>query len=345
MMQSTRDSFSDAGNSKLASPGTAPLPRFSIVTPSYNTGRHVADAIRSVLSQDYFDVDYVVMDGGSTDNTVEVLRSFGDRVRWVSDKDAGQSDAIRRGFSQTCGEILTWLNSDDVLAPGALRIVAEYFAGHPEVDLVYGDATYIDAQGKQIGRCVHVEPFSARRLFHYSDFIVQPAAFFRRSAYDAVGGLDPNLHYGMDYDLWLKLAKAHKIAYLPMRLASYRWLTDNKTAIGGFHRLDELRDVTARHGLAEPAFMRLERINLLGREAWQALGTGAIGSSLRSATRAIAILVCSPRAIWSMVQPRTWRIIWMGQVLRAGAARAQQLSDCDASELVTEVTSPAERMG
>lgn len=297
--------------------------RFSIITPSFNTGRHIADAIRSVISQDYPDVDYLVMDGASTDNTLDVLRTFGDRVRWISEKDRGQSDAIRRGFSETQGEILGWLNADDVLAPGALRTVAEFFSAHPDVDMVYGDANYTDAGGKEIGPCVNIEPFNANRLRRYSDFIVQPAAFFRRPAYDAVGGLNPNLHYGMDYDLWLKLAKAHKIAYLPKLLASYRWLTDNKTAVGGIARLDELRDLAARHGLPEPAFMRLERVNLLGRDAFAAARRGAVGSSLQALARATTMFASSPRAVWSMLQPRTWRVIWMGQVLRARAARAQ----------------------
>jgi glycosyltransferase involved in cell wall biosynthesis len=319
--------------------------RFSIVTPSFNTGRHIADAIHSVLSQDYPDLDYLVMDGSSTDNTLDVLRSFGDRIRWASERDSGQSDAIRRGFQGTTGDVLGWLNADDVLAPGALRSVAEFFFEHGEVDLVYGDANYIDANGNEIGPCLNVEPFNARRLFHYSDFIVQPAAFFRRSAYEAVGGLDPTLHYGMDYDLWLKLAKAHKVAYLPKRLASYRWLTDNKTAVGGFRRLDELRDLAARHGLAEPAFMRLERINLLARDAMLALRKGAIGKSILAMGRASSILLRSPRALWSMVQPHTWRIIWMGQVLRADAARAQNCRGCRREELVSEVTSPAQRAG
>lgn len=314
-------------NCKLQNPQPALLPRFSIVTPSYNTGRHIADAIQSVLSQDYSDFDYLVMDGASTDNTVEVLRGFKDRIRWISQKDAGQSDAIRKGFCQTTGDILAWLNADDMLAPGALRIVADYFAAHPEVDLVYGDASYIDADGEEIGPCVHVEPFSLSRLLRYSDFIVQPAAFFRRSAYDAVGGLDPTLHYGMDYDLWLKLAKAHRIAYLPKLLAKYRWLTDNKTAVGGFQRLDELREVMSRHGLGEPAFFRLERINLLMRQAICSTRSGALWNALASALRAGRILAGSPRAIWSMLQPHTWRVIWMGQVLRAGAARAQRNRD------------------
>src|SRR5882724_5378084 len=148
------------------------LPRIAIVTPSFNTARYVGVAVRSVLDQDYPNLDYLVMDGGSTDGTLEILRSYGDRVRWVSEKDAGQADAIRRGFEQTDGEILTWLNSDDMFCPGAFRAVAEFFQKSPDVDVVYGDANYVDAHGFQIARCAHVEPYSAHRLFCYGDFIV-----------------------------------------------------------------------------------------------------------------------------------------------------------------------------
>jgi len=198
----------------------------AIVTPSYNTGRYVGATVRSVLEQGYAPLDYLVMDGGSTDETVEVLKSFGARVRWVSERDKGQSDAINRGFGQTRGEVLGWLNSDDTYAPGALRAAAEFLAAHPDVAMVYGDADFIDASGQRIGRCQHVEPvFNPHRLLHYSDFIVQPAAFFRRSAFEAVGGLDPSLNWAMDYDLWLKFAAAgFKVAYLPRALANYRWL-------------------------------------------------------------------------------------------------------------------------
>ncbi|HEY2586000.1 MAG TPA: glycosyltransferase family 2 protein [Tepidisphaeraceae bacterium] len=321
------------------------LPRIALITPSFNTGRHLADAVRSVLSQDYPNLDYLVMDGGSTDQTLDVLRSFGDRIRWISQKDEGQSDAIRKGFEQTTGEILGWLNADDVLAPGALRAVGEFFATNPDVALVYGNGAYIDAEGRLIGPCAHIEPFSTDRLFQYSDFIVQPAAFFRRSAYDAVGGLDAGLHYGMDYDLWLKLARGHKVVHIPQCLASYRWLTDNKTAVGGFRRLNELREMTARHGLVEPAFLRLERVNLLVREAITGLRRGAIACSMTSFVRANATLFGSPRAVRSLLQPHTWRVIWMGQVLRARAARAQKRRERERDRLVTKVTSPAKRGG
>jgi glycosyltransferase involved in cell wall biosynthesis len=295
------------------------LPRIAVVTPSYNTGRHLAAAIESVLGQDYSNVDYLVMDGSSTDESIEVLRGFNGKVRWVSQKDDGQSDALRRGFEQTTGDILTWLNSDDTFAPGAFKIVAEFFAAHPDVALVYGDAKFIDADGALIGPCVHVEPFNAKRLVHYSDFIVQPAAFFRRSAYEAVGGIDTTLHFGMDYDLWLKLAKQFKVEYLPQHLGNYRWLTDNKTATGSFRRLDEITSLVERQGYAEPAYIRLERVNLHLRQAIGAMKRGGLIDSVRSIGRAVSAAM-SPRALWSMFQWRTWRIIWMGQVLRSRAA-------------------------
>ena len=299
------------------------LPRIAVVTPSYNTGKHIEAAIRSVLDQDYTDFDYIVMDGGSTDNTVDVLKSFGDRLRWVSQKDKGQGDAIHRGFGQTTGEILTWLNSDDTYAPGAFRAVAEFFAANPDVALVYGNANYTDADGSLIAPCVHVEPYNARRLFYYSDFIVQPTTFFRRSAYEAVGGIDTSLHFAMDYDLWLKIARRFKVAYLPRHLADFRWLFDNKTATGSFRRLDEIRALVARQGFPEPAYIRLERVNLHARKALSQLRHGAIGRTARSAFAAVRGTLSHPRAMWSMVQPHTWRIIWTGQILRARAARAQ----------------------
>jgi hypothetical protein len=298
-------------------------PRISLITPSYNTGRYIGAAIESVLDQNYPNLDYLVMDGGSTDDTLHVLQSFGDRIRWVSQKDQGQTDAIHRGFAQTTGEILGWLNADDTLAPGALRTAADFFAAHPDIALMYGDAQYIDAEGAPIGPCVHVEPFNLDRLRHYSDFIVQPAAFFRRSAYEAVGGLDIRLHYGMDYDLWLKLAKQFKVAHLPTHLANYRWLTDNKTATGGFRRLDEITELLARQGFDQPAYIRLERVNLQLRDSLAALRRGGLGASLVSVAGACKTLLSSRRAVTSLFQLRTWRIIWMGQVLRARAARAQ----------------------
>jgi glycosyltransferase involved in cell wall biosynthesis len=292
------------------------IPRIAIVTPSFNTGRYIGATIRSVLEQSHQNFDYLVMDGGSTDGTVDLLRGFGDQIRWVSEKDQGQGDAIRRGFDRTTGDILAWLNSDDLLNPGAFETVAKYFVAHPEIDVVYGDASYVDAEGNHIARCAHVEPFSRRRLIRYSDFIVQPAAFFRRSAYDAVGGINPHWHWALDYDLWLRLAQKHRFAYIPVELARYRWLADNKTASGGAARIDELWEMTSALGLRPPAYVELERVNLLAAAALESLGKLKLGAAAERAARATTTLLASPRAMWSLVSPHTWRIIWVGQVLR-----------------------------
>jgi len=300
-------------------------PTFAIVTPSYNTGAHVRAAIDSVLSQDWPHVDYLVMDGGSTDNTAEVLKSFGDRLLWVSERDRGQSDAINRGFARTKGHILGWLNSDDTYAPGAVRAAAEFLARHEDVAMVYGDADFIDAAGNHIAPCPIVEPrFRPRRLLHYCDYIVQPATFFRRGAFEAVGGLDPSLNWAMDYDLWLKFAaRGFKVAYLPRVLANYRWLGDSKSAAGGWGRLKEVDEVARRHGARRtPAYFRLERVNLHLAEARQALRHRDRGSAAVSLARATANLVSSPRAMLSLLSPRVWRVIYTGQVLRKRAVAA-----------------------
>ena len=296
-------------------------PTLAIVTPSYNTGRYIGDAVRSVLEQNYPRVDYVVMDGGSTDGTVDVLRSFGPRLQWVSQKDKGQSDAINRGFARTEGEVLGWLNSDDTYAPGAFRAVAEVFAARPDVDLVYGDATYTDYRGRHVADCLHVEPFDRDRLFDYTDFIVQPAAFFSRRIFERVGGIDASIHWAMDYDLWLRIVAAGaKVVYLRRVLAHFRWLSDNKTATGSHGRLDEITRILGRHGRPLPAYNTLERCNLHGMEAVAALRGRRWGEAARSMNRVARELIKSPRAAGSLLSPQTWRVVHAGQILRRRAA-------------------------
>src|SRR5437762_13389355 len=159
------------------------LPTVSIVTPSFNQAQYIEATIRSVLEQDYPAIEYSVMDGASTDGTLNVLRRYEGRLRWVSQRDAGQADAINKGFAQTSGEILGWLNSDDTFARGAVAAAVKFLLDHPNIAMVYGDADFIDRSGRYIGKCAHVEPYDRHRLVHYSDFIVQPAVFFRRSAF------------------------------------------------------------------------------------------------------------------------------------------------------------------
>ena len=299
-------------------------PLVSIVTPSFNTGRFIGDAVRSVLSQDYGNIEYIVMDGGSTDNTADVLRSYGPRVNWVSQKDGGQSDAINRGFAKAKGVIFGWLNSDDTYAPGAVTAAVEYLWSHPEVDAVYGDANFIDAKGNLIAPCVHVEPFDEKRLLHYTDFIVQPTVFFRRSAFEAVGGVDTSLHWCMDYDLWLKMVAAgHKFAYLQRHQADFRWLAENKTATGEWGRLREIEKVVARYGQGKHGYLRLEMVNLHLQEAKQKLKRLRLFGMTGSLINAAGTYLGSARAIRSSLQAKTWKIVYTGQVLRKRALAAE----------------------
>jgi glycosyltransferase involved in cell wall biosynthesis len=296
---------------------TDALPTVSIVTPTFNHGQFLKAAIDSVLDQDYPRLEYFVADGGSTDQTLEILAGFEPKLRFCSEPDHGQADAINKAFARTSGQILGWLNSDDTLAPGAVLAVARFFAQHPDVGVVYGKAQFIDASGKTIGPCRHIERFDRRRLLHYSDFLVQPATFFRRQIFDQVGGLDPALNWALDYDLWLKAAAITRFEYLPRILANYRWLGTSKTAGGGAARLREVECVARRHGASGlPAYFRLEAVRMYLQEALDQLRRRHLGVAAAKTAAAASTVLSSPRAMRSLLSARTWQIIWMGQVLR-----------------------------
>ena len=283
-------------------------PRVSLVTPCYNGMPWLRAAIDSVLGQDYPNLEYLVMDGGSTDGTVELLKEYGAQLTWVSAPDDGQADAIARGFERTTGAILGWLNADDALKPGAIRTAVEALQAHPAAGLVYGQADFIDAEGRIIGPCTVVEPASRHRLLYYGDYIIQPAAFFTRAAYQAVGGLDPTLHWAMDWDLWLRLARSHEVIYLARDLASYRWLGSNKTAAGGFDRLKEIESVARRYGCQGlPAYFRLEQARLLAGQAQQSLMQRHFLTMLRHLARCAAAICTSWRAAACLLSPHVWR--------------------------------------
>lgn len=214
----------------------------TVVTPSYNQGRYIAETIESVLEQEGdFHLDYVIVDGGSTDDSVEIIRCYerllnegswqvkcrGINYRWVSEKDRGQADAIMKGFNMAEGEILAWLNSDDTYLPGALSRIGDVFAREPETSVLYGRTWFTDAKGEVIGK-YPTEPFDHTRLAVFN-LICQPSAFFKKSALTEVGGLDMDLHYVMDYDLWIRLARRFDFRYLPEFLSTYRLHEESKT--------------------------------------------------------------------------------------------------------------------
>jgi len=222
--------------------------RISIVTPSFNQARYLEAAINSVLNQNYPDVEYIIVDGGSDDGSVEIIRKYQKHLKWwVSERDQGQTEAINKGFAHASGEIFAWLNSDDTYLSGAFAEAATFICDNPDVGLVYGDADFINAEGIRVGR------FPARqtdyhRLRQGYVHIPQQASFFRANLWKSLGPLDPSFYFAMDYDLWMRIARYHTIIYTPRLWANFRLHGDAKTISADDRCWPEMLRVHYREG-------------------------------------------------------------------------------------------------
>ena len=223
-------------------------PLVSIVTPSYNQASYLEAAMLSVLEQSYPYIEYLVIDGGSTDDSVELITQHtGKLAYWVSEPDRGQTDAINKGFARANGKYLAWLNADDLLNPTAVGEAVDFLENHPEVGMVYGDADYIDPRGRVVGRFPAAQTgYSARRRGYVDN--TQQTAFWRRVLWQRVGPLDPSFTFAMDYDLWMRLAKISKLQYLPRPWAQFRLHEDSKTLQNDQRAWDEMLKVHWREG-------------------------------------------------------------------------------------------------
>jgi len=221
----------------------------SIITPSFNQARYIESTMRSVLEQGYPLIEYIVVDGGSTDGSVDVIKRYADKLAWwVSEKDKGQTDALNKGFSHAQGEILAWLNSDDTYEPGVVAAAVKYLNEHPKVGMVYADTNFIDENGRIIGRFPAAQT-DYRRLRQGYVHIPQQAAFFRADLWRQVGPLDPDFYFAMDYDLWVRLAKLAPFAYLPGQTwANFRLHTSGKTIAADDRCWPEMLKVHYRDG-------------------------------------------------------------------------------------------------
>lgn len=249
------------------------LPLVTVVTPSLNMAAYLEQTIQSVLSQDYACTEYIVVDGGSTDATADILNRYTGRLQLLTGKDTGPSDAIHRGFQQASGEIFAWLNADDTYLPGAIRTGVDYLLAHPEVDIVYGEGNWIDEHGAVIGRYPTL-PFDPRALAREC-FICQPASFIRASAYRRCA-LDPAEKQSFDYDLWIRMARqGFHFAAIPQYLA-------NSRMHGGAKTLREREDVfRASIRLLQRHYGYVPFSWVFGYTAWRADGRDQFFHPLR----------------------------------------------------------------
>jgi glycosyltransferase involved in cell wall biosynthesis len=232
-------------------PDGNPWPRIGIVTPSCNQGRFIEETIRSVLLQGYPCLDYVVMDGGSSDQSLEIIKKYERWLKfWKSGPDQGQTNAINEGWQKLEVDILAWLNSDDVYLPENLRKAAQYLMNNPEAVLVYGDALYVDENGKILFRGTG-QDFNPRELLLGSEgnnYIPQPAVFFRSEVIEQVGKLDESFYFAMDYEFWLRIGFKYEIKYVPNELfAKVRKHQETKTTRCADKRAEEYIDILDKY--------------------------------------------------------------------------------------------------
>ncbi len=220
----------------------------TIVTPSFNQGRFIRATIESVLEQDYPRIEYIVMDGGSTDETADVVAEYSDRLTWISEADRGQSHAINKGFQMASGEVVAWINSDDVLFPGAVGRGVAALQANPHFGAVYGEGSLMDEGGRITGRFPATEPFNLWKLVHVWDYVLQQSVYFRKSTLDEVGYLDEDLNWSLDWDLLIRIGCRYDLGYIPEEMGALREYDAAKSFSGGRRRFRELVETLRRHG-------------------------------------------------------------------------------------------------
>lgn len=226
----------------------AEQPLVSIVTPSFNQASYLEAAIASVLDQEYPNIEYILIDGGSMDGSVDIIRKYtGKLAYWISETDRGQTDAINKGFAHATGKYLAWLNADDRLKSNAVSEAVQFLESHPDVGMVYGNTEYIDSTDRVIGNFPAAQT-NYRALRRGYVHIPQQAAFWRSDLWQQVAPLDTSFTFAMDYDLWMRLAKISNLQYLPRLWAQFRLHSDSKTLQNDQRAWDEMLKVHFREG-------------------------------------------------------------------------------------------------
>lgn len=207
------------------------LPTLTVVTPAYNQSDFLRDTIESVLVQDYPNIEYIVLDDGSTDETPQILKEFDGKIIWETHKNMGQTPTINKGWAMTSGEVITWLNSDDTFYDStSVRTGIEYLLKNPETGIVFGDSMFTEADGTEIEPTRPIVDFTYEKFIRTCEnSISQPSAFIRREVYEKVGELDPKFYYFMDWDFWMRAGIYFRIEHIDEILSTYRLHADSKT--------------------------------------------------------------------------------------------------------------------
>ena len=241
-------------------------PRISIITPSYNQAGFIDKTIQSVINQDYPNFEYIIVDGGSTDETLSILKKYGNKIRWISEKDNGQSDAINKGLKMATGKIVAYLNSDDTYNANTLKKVAIFFKNNPEKKWVYGKCRIINKESSEIRRPITwyknwlLKKYSYPKLIS-ENFISQPATFWRKELHKEFGYFDRNEKFCMDYEFWLRIGKKYPAGVINNYLANFRYHSDSKSGrVDKKQFQDELR-LAKKYGKGHGIFLLLHRFN------------------------------------------------------------------------------------
>jgi glycosyltransferase involved in cell wall biosynthesis len=233
--------------------------KVSIVTPSYNHGKYIEETIKSVMNQDYPNIEHIIVDGGSTDETLNILKKY-PHLKWISEPDEGQSDAVNKGFKMATGDIIGWLNSDDTYVPNIIGRVVKEFEKDDELDMLYGGRNDIDENGKVI--CTYYAPqFDLKKLIISCNcYISQPSTFYRRRIFDKIGYLDKKLHYSMDHDYFIRIGMKGKIKKINMVISNFRKHRATKTFKYNIMAKKESYELGKKYGYGRNIFLHLNYI-------------------------------------------------------------------------------------
>jgi len=221
---------------------TEKLPLVSIITPSFNKGPYIEETILSIRNQTYKNIEHLVIDAGSTDETVSILEKYNTDLKWISEPDRGQSDAINKGWRMAKGDIIAYLNADDTYLPDAVESAVVFFEKNPDTHMVYGDGIITDEYGKN-QRTIQSGEFNVKALVFCQDTIFQPSVFLRKEVFDTIGDVDVDLHLAMDLDYWLRIALVYRIGYLPKPLSVAKIYQDAKSSALMFRYVKEYEHI------------------------------------------------------------------------------------------------------